>query len=125
LFKIRKLLNPSANFDFNENDTLPGGKTSSDEDIENSPMPYKLATQQNTARTQVIPRTQLTPLTQNVLTQQSTQRSTVNTPKTQKTPSSLFKPKAKLNSNQEEEENGCDLSFGNCLYICIYKYYKK
>lgn len=106
-------MNPAANLNFNQDDTLPGQSTNStdNEDIENSPMPYILATQtQNnkTPRTQVIPRTQLTPLTQNALTQ--------NTPKTQKTPSSLFKPKAKLNSNEEEDNHGCDLSFGNCFH---------
>lgn len=114
-------MNPTVNLNFNQDDTLPGRSETStdDEDFENSPMPYSLVTQtQNkTPRTQVIPRTQLTPLTQNAMTQKTPRALTQNTPsKTQKTPSSLFKPKAKLNANEEEDNHGCDLSFGKYFH---------
>ncbi len=81
--KMKKLLNPDVQL--NGDDTLPGGRVS-DVGL-------------GTPGTQVVPMTQKTP---------GGMQDT--TPRTQQTPSSLFKPKSRMNCNEEEE--GCDLSYG-------------
>lgn len=89
----------------NENDTLPGVFNDDSELCENEVLGiHQFEPSANTPFTQIVPRTQHTPLTQT---------QTPISQKTQKTPSSLFKPKFQMNSNQDGTDNGgCDLSYG-------------